>query len=189
MARISSPRRRTATSWPFTLASTPLPGVTTATGIALTRTLFPSVCLVEDLHDVEHLDRRALGREPLGDLDDAAGIGGADRVGPGGPHVGDLSLLQARGHLRLREVVGAGGAAAPVRFLQLDDPQSGDLGEQRPRLRPNLLPVGDVTWIVIGHGPLHRRERPAQRLLGEELRDVAHARREARRASAARTIA
>src|SRR5262245_5267174 len=135
MARISSPRRKTATSWPFTLASTPWPGITAATGIAFTRTLFPSVCLVEVLNDVQRLDRRALGREPLGDLDDAAGVGGDDRVGPGGAHVGDLSLLQARGHVRLGEVVGAGGATAPVRFLQLDDPQSGDLGEQRPRLR------------------------------------------------------
>src|SRR5262245_62203522 len=120
MARISSPRRKTATSWPFTLASTPLPGITAATGIAFTRTLFPSVCLVEDLNDVQHLDRRALGREPLGDLDDAAGVGGDDRVGAGGAHVGDLSLLQARGQLRLGEVVGTGGGTAPVPVVPHD---------------------------------------------------------------------
>src|SRR6187455_717681 len=99
MARSSSPRRKTATSRPSTLASTPLPDVTAATGIAFTRTLIASVGLVEDLDDVEHLHRRALRREPLGDLDDAARIGGDHRVGPGGLHVGDLPLLQARGHL------------------------------------------------------------------------------------------
>ena len=39
--------------------------------------------------------------------------------------------------------------------------------------------MDDVAGVVIRHGAGHWRERPAQRLLGEEFRHVAHARGEA----------
>ena len=38
------------------------------------------------------------------------------------------------GHLGLGQVVGAGGAAAPVGLVQLDHAEAGDLGQQRARL-------------------------------------------------------
>ncbi len=66
---------------------------------------------------MEDLDGRARRGEALRDLDDAAGVRGDHRIGAGGPHVGHLAGLQARGHLGLHEIVGAGRAAAPVRLL------------------------------------------------------------------------
>src|ERR1700730_15405100 len=97
MARISSPRRNTATSRPFTVPGTPFPGGRSARSSTLTRATgcrrLPGpgraawarrlrvIGLVQELDDVKYLDRRALGPEALGDLDDAAGVGGHHRVG------------------------------------------------------------------------------------------------------------
>ena len=87
---------------------------------------------VEDLDEVQHADVGAVGAQPGLDLQNAARIGGDDRLGPRGEHVADLAVQQPRRHLGLREVVDPGRAAAPVRLGQLDEPQPGHLG-QEPR--------------------------------------------------------
>ena len=56
-------------------------------------------------------------------------------------HVEHLSLGQAAGHLRLREIVRPRRPAAPVALAHLDQLQAGDALEQRPRLRADLLAV------------------------------------------------
>src|SRR5262249_11140950 len=91
MASTSSPRRERATSCPFTVTRAPLPAASSDASMAFTRGMradAPSPCplplrgrgrrvgLVEELDEVEHLDGRALRREALRDLDDAARVGG-----------------------------------------------------------------------------------------------------------------
>src|SRR5688572_20831370 len=133
MARISSPRRKSTTSSRPTATRCSLPFGTAdsaatfcfairnvlsgaATGRAFGRPARRRlrVRLVEDLHDVLDLDAGAARAEALRDLDDATRVRGDHRLSAGGDDVGDLPLLKARGHLRLRQVVGAGGATAPV---------------------------------------------------------------------------
>ena len=76
---------------------------------------------------------------------------------PGRLDVAHLAAQQAIGHLRLREVVDAGRAAAPVGLRQVDHAQPGDLGQQLARLPADLLAVHDVAGIVIRHRHRHRR--------------------------------
>ena len=59
------------------------------------------VGLVEELDEVEHLDGRARGLEPLDDLDDAAGIGRDDGRRPRLADVRHLALLEPPRHLGL----------------------------------------------------------------------------------------
>src|SRR5882672_409164 len=123
MAKISSPRLKTATSIPRTTTSSTPPGGSAARSSTRVRDIAPSpgplprwgrglrfgdlrmrgggVGLVENFGQVEDLDGRALGGQALGDLDDAAGIGGDDGLGTRGADVGDLARLQALRHLGL----------------------------------------------------------------------------------------
>src|SRR2546426_1078574 len=119
-----------------------------------------AVRAVEQLDEVEHPRSRPLGGEPGLDLEDAAGVGGDDRVGAGREDVTHLPLQEARRHLGLREVVDARRPAAPIGLGELDDPEPGDLRQEPTRLPPELLAVHDVTWVVIGHRQGHRGERP-----------------------------
>src|SRR5215470_4997862 len=136
---------------------------------------------VQDLDQVQHLDADALRAQSRLDLQDAPGIGGDHRLGPGGPDVADLAPEQARGHLGLREVVDAGRAAAPVGLGELDEAELRDLAQQLSRRALDLLAVHDVARVVIGHGQGHRTQRSAQGRGHEELGDVLDRGREAPR--------
>src|SRR5262249_22191677 len=118
-AKISSPRRKSATSSPSTLTRAICPDGNADSSSTLTRGMrrgsaLPAVGLVQHLHDMPDLDGRARGTKPLDDLDDAAGIGGDDDLGAGLPDVRDLPPLQSLRHLRLNEVVRPCGSAAPI---------------------------------------------------------------------------
>src|SRR5713226_10283618 len=84
---------------------------------------------------------RALGRQALGDLDDAARVGGDDGLGAGGADIGHLAHLQALRHLRLGQVVRPGRPAAPIRLGQWHHGQSGNLSEESSWLAADLLAV------------------------------------------------
>src|SRR6266850_8482498 len=226
MAKISSPRLKSATSIPRTTTSSTLPGGSAARSKTRVRDISPSPCplpywgrgfrlngtpafciplprwgrirlkrtrticirvrgglirLVEDFDQVEDLDRCALGGQALGDLDDAAGIGGDDGLGARGANVGDLARLQALRHLGLGQVVRPGRAAAPISLGQRYHGEPGNLGKESSRLAADLLAVHDVTRIVIGHRLLDAAERSTQGLGGQELGEVTHALRKALR--------
>jgi hypothetical protein len=100
----------------------------------------PSICTVQYLHEVQNLYRRPPRPEPLRDLNDAPGVRCDDGLGMGFEHVRDLSIEEACRHLGPGHVVGAGGAAAPVGLVEVDEPEPGDLGEQPARLQPDLWP-------------------------------------------------
>src|SRR5213594_2917567 len=141
-AKISSPRRKSATSRPFTIASSTPPSGRDARAKAFTRGICsPSPCplplrgrgkfipsplwgegrvrgggllriligLVENLRDVQNLDRRARGLEARP----------AD--------MSNLPLLELARHLGLRQVVRPCRAAAPVGFLEGHQREPGDL--------------------------------------------------------------
>src|SRR3989442_4990140 len=131
-----------------------------------------AVRAVEQPDEGGHPPNRPLGGEPGLDLEDAAGVGGDDRVGAGREDVTHLPLQEARRHLGLREVVDARRPAAPVGLGELDDPEPGDLRQEPTRLPPELLAVHDVTRVVIGHRQVHRGERPTERRPLEELRQI-----------------
>src|SRR6058998_3295109 len=206
-AKISSPRRKSATSRPFTIASSTPPSGRDARAKAFTRGICsPSPCplplrgrgkfipsplwgegrvrgggllriligLVENLRDVQNLDRRARGLEALSDLDDAPGIGSDHGLGARPADMSNLPLLELARHLGLRQVVRPCRAAAPVGFLEGHQREPGDLAEQRARLPRYLLPVHDVAGIVVGHRLVHRAEGTTERLGCEELGEVAH---------------
>ena len=132
----------------------------------------PAVRAVENLDQVQHGQIEAAVAKPGLDLQNAAGVGGDHRLRPRGFDVAHLAPQQAIGHLRLREVVDAGRAAAPVGLRQVDHAQPGHLSQQRARLPANLLAVHDVTGIVIRHRHRDRAQRTAQRLAREELGHV-----------------
>src|SRR5712692_11403468 len=103
--------------------------------------------LVEHFGQVKDLDGRDLGGEALGDLDDAARVGGDDGLGAGGADIGHLACLQALRHLRLGQVVRPGRPAAPIRLGQWHHGQSGNLSEEGSWLAADLLAVDDMTRI------------------------------------------
>src|SRR6267143_568063 len=97
--------------------------------------------------------RSSLAQAAL-DLHEAAGIRGDDRIRTRPDDVRDLSLEDRTREIRLRDVVRAGAAAAPIRFVERDDVESRDRREQGAWLRADLLTVQKVTRIVPGHPPV-----------------------------------
>ena len=93
------------------------------------------------------------------DLQDAAGVGRGDHVRSRGRDAVELPLEEAARHPGLRQVVGAGAAAAHIRFFELDEMDARDGGEQLPDLSTHPLPVREVTRVVHGNGAGERARR------------------------------
>ena len=85
----------------------------------------------------------------------------------------DLPFEELAGHLGLREVVDAGGTAAPRCLGKFDELEAGDLAEDLAGLAGDLLAVAEVARIVVGSAGRLRARSRGQALLGEELGDVA----------------
>ena len=57
-----------------------------------------------------------------------------------------------RRHFRLCDVIDAGATAAPGRFGQFDEIDAGNRVENLPRLSCDLLPVAQMTCLMVGDG-------------------------------------
>src|SRR5207247_9744410 len=110
-----------------------------------------AVRLVEQIEQVHDANVRPGVAEPALDLHEAARVRRDDGVRAGALDVRHLALQDRAGELRLRDVIRAGAAAAPVRLLERDHVQPGDRGKKGAWLRADLLTMQQVAWIVPGH--------------------------------------
>src|SRR5213082_2278350 len=114
------------------------------------------------MHD-SHV-RSGLAQAAL-DLHETAGVRCDDRVGARAQDVRDLPLQDRARQVGLRDVIGPGAAAAPVRLLERDDLETGYRRKQRAWLLADLLTVQQVTRIV----PRDARRKSARRLSRSEV--------------------
>ena len=124
---------------------------------------------VKQFHRVKDLDLPAVPVYTVPDLQDAAGIAGGHHVGRSLPDVVHLAREQPVRHGGMGNVVNAGAAAAPVRFLQFDEFETGNQAQQVPWLLADALAVGEVTGVVIGDPGPDGSHRP--RLTGIPARN------------------
>src|SRR5205085_8183209 len=103
------------------------------------------------------------------DLHETAGVRGDDRVGARAQDVRDLPLQNRAREVGLRDVIGPGAAAAPVRLLERDDLETGYRRKQRAWLLADLLTVQQMARIVPGDAPGERARRLAHPKVAEEL--------------------
>ena len=112
--------------------------------------------------------------EATGDLKVAPGVGGGEDRCAGADDVPDLPDEELFGLLRLGDVVDAGAAAAPVGLGELDELEPGDEFEDVARLLGDLLPVGQVTGVVVGDGEVAQAlARGAATVLHHPFMDIA----------------
>src|SRR5205085_11488071 len=102
-------------------------------------------------------------------LHQASRIRGHHGVSPGPNDIRDLPLQDRAREVGLRDVIGPGAAAAPVRLLERDDLETRYRREQRAWLFADLLTVQQVTRIVPGDAPGERARRLAHPKVAEEL--------------------
>src|SRR5438067_2053074 len=88
---------------------------------------------------MHHLDGRTRLAQTGADLQKTPGIRGHDDLRAGFQNVLDFSPLETLRHFHFGQVVGAGAAAANVRFLQLDEILSRDGLYQLTRLPRELV--------------------------------------------------
>src|SRR5262245_8338362 len=88
---------------PSRLRSAPPPALSFCGGAR--RLELPRVAGPERVDRVGDPDVRRVLPQIAGDLDQAAGVAGEDRVGPRVENVAGLALAKALGHFRLRQVV------------------------------------------------------------------------------------
>ena len=90
---------------------------------------------------------------PGDQLQQAAGVSGGHDSGLGGNDVGHLAVQQLIRHFRLREIVDARTAAAPIGLGQFHQLDSGNRLEELTRLRGDLLSVAEMAGLMVGdHG-------------------------------------
>src|SRR2546422_642489 len=106
---------------------------------------------VEKIGDVQDLNIGTGPAQASLDLKETAGIGCDDHLGAGAYNVVNLPPLQAFGHFRLGQIVGACAAAADIRLGQFDEAFSRNCLHEIPGLFRNALRVRQVTGIVIGN--------------------------------------
>ena len=147
-------------------------------GGALRRRVRP----VQHLDDVEHLHVSPAGAEAGGQLEDAARVRRHHGPGARGLDVGHLALEQPLRHHGLGEVVDPRRAAAHLGLAELDQLEPGHGAQERAGRAPDLLPVRQVTRVVIRRPERERPERLRQRGAREELGDVHDLPGEGRRA-------
>ena len=112
--------------------------------------------------------------EATGDLKVASGVGGGEDRGAGADDVADLADEELLGLLGLGDVVDAGAAAAPIGLGQLDELEPGDELQEVAGLLGDLLPVGQVTGVVVGDGEFAQAcARGAATVLHHPFVDVA----------------
>src|SRR5437764_12622551 len=114
------------------------------------------------MHDPHLMVRLA---QPALYLHQAPGIRGHHGVSAGAQDVRDLPLQDRAREVGLRDVIGPGAAAAPVRLLERDDLETGYRRKQRAWLLADLLTVQQVTRIV----PRDARRKSARRLSHSEV--------------------
>src|SRR2546423_1256644 len=162
--------------------------IATARSATAMRRSAAAVRLVEEIDEVHDADVRSGSTQPALDLHEAAGVRRHDRVRAGSKDVRDLPLEDRAGEVGLGDVVRARAPAAPVRFLERDDLEARDRGEQRAGLLADLLTVEQVTRIVPRDPPLQRPRTLAHPEVAQVFGRVLDLRREGRRAGGPRPI-
>ena len=79
------------------------------------------------------------------------GLDVTTRSGVAADRLRRLAAPELCGHGRLRQVEDARAAAADIAFGNGGQRQSRNVTQQRARLRPHALRMGEVAGIVIGH--------------------------------------
>ena len=112
--------------------------------------------------------------EATGDLKVAPGVGGGEDRCAGADDVPDLPDEELFGLLGLGDIVDASAAAAPVGLGELDELEPGDQFEDVAGLLGDLLPVGQVSGVVVGDGEVAQaRARGAAAVFHHPFVDVA----------------
>jgi hypothetical protein len=102
-------------------------------------------------------------------LQQTADVPRGDDLGPRIPDAVELSLQDLPRHFSLQQVIHPGTAAAGIRVGQFDKPKAGDLSQDRPRLLPDALGVGEVACVVVGRGQRDRAQPAIPRDLCKDL--------------------
>jgi hypothetical protein len=105
---------------------------------------------VDQLGRVQHAQRPPHLLADGRDLDRAAGVSGGDGVRARREQVLDLPPAELSGRLGIQQVVDTCGTTADFPLGGLDQLERGDLAEERARLRPDALRVGQVAGVVVG---------------------------------------
>ena len=112
--------------------------------------------------------------EATGDLKVAPGVGGGEDRCAGADDVPDLPDEELFGLLGLGDIVDASATAAPVGLGELDELEARDELQEVAGLLGDLLPVGQVTGVVVGDGEFAQAcARGAATVLHHPFVDVA----------------
>ncbi len=101
---------------------------------------------------MDDLDRPTCVAGDGGEVHGATDVAADEHVGTRPFEVLQLATCQPACHLGLRQVVRAGGAAADVRLVEVDQIKLRHTRQQRPRRRGDALGVLEVARVVI-RGP------------------------------------
>ena len=111
----------------------------------------PAGAIVEEFDDVLDLHRQAAFFDTVIELEQAAGIGGEENVRTGFLDAIDFLLEDVHGHVVMSDVVDTGAAAAPIRFGQTDEFDTGHTANQVEGLFAHALRVAEVAGFVVSH--------------------------------------
>src|SRR5690606_23474483 len=121
--------------------------------------MFPFVRRIKELDrmDDPHVETPPANAD--GDLQGAARVAGRHDMRSGSLDVGYFPFKQPLAHILLHDIVHTGTAAADMALFQGDEPESGNLGQQLPRLGEDTLPVQQVAGVVVCDGRGQRSRR------------------------------
>src|SRR5712692_6703353 len=131
---------------------------------------------IQQFHHVQDGHCAPVALQPRGNLQQATGIAGNDRIGVCRRAVLRFAVAQLLRGSGRDQVVDARGAAADFPVGNFHDLELGDCGERLAGLRANALRVLQMAGIVIGDAHRQRLARRARFKLGEHFRDVFAAR-------------
>ena len=107
-------------------------------------------------------------------LRQAADVATGHHIGSRGHYCPGLLLAESGGNLRLVNVVAAGTAAAELAVGNLHEFQARDRPQQLPRLGADLLRIGQMAGILIGHLERHFPQRLTQAKPAQKRAHVDH---------------
>ena len=105
---------------------------------------------IQHVHYMQHLGMASLVPHSRLQLHHAAGVGGDNQVGGGGPHLLHLVTEKAGREVALQHGVGASAATAETGVLHLHELQAGYAAQEFPRRLADALGMYQVAGILEG---------------------------------------